>query len=164
MEEELFGVPYPVETEQHRQLRDTIWGELKQWRTFIVAVDGIDAAGKTTLARYLSWQLGMPAVETDMYIVEDSFQNTGTIGYQSDELRRVIENRLNANRPLIVEGIRVLHTLQSLDFKPDFLVWVEQEGWSGGRVLSELLSEYLNVFKASERAHFTFRRPPDAFA
>jgi len=36
------------------------------WRAMIIAIDGRNGAGKTSLARYLAWQLGMPVLETDL--------------------------------------------------------------------------------------------------
>jgi hypothetical protein len=56
-----------VVTQDHACLRDAIREALGPWRRFVIALDGVDAAGKSTLARYLAWQLGMPAIETDLY-------------------------------------------------------------------------------------------------
>ena len=141
---------YPLETAQHRQLREAVWATLSGWHRFLIAIDGVDAAGKSTLARYLAWQLGMPAIETDTFLAED-------LRYRDAELRSVLESRLAANRPVIVEGVRILHILRTLQLECDFLIWVEQEEWSGTQRLATILAEYLQEYRPAESAHFTFR-------
>jgi hypothetical protein len=53
---------------QHRQLRDDICRALGSWRRFLIAIDGVDGSGKTTLGRYLSWQIGASLIETDLFL------------------------------------------------------------------------------------------------
>src|SRR5690606_41471548 len=70
-----------------------------------IAIDGVDGAGKTELARYLSWQLGMPAVETDLFLIPES-----GLTYRQEDLAEVVHGRLRHDRPLIVEGVRILRS------------------------------------------------------
>jgi hypothetical protein len=39
------------------------------WRAMTIGVDGRNGAGKSSLARYISWQLGMPVLETDLWLM-----------------------------------------------------------------------------------------------
>jgi len=88
--------PTFAETEQHRKVRDVIRAALGSWRRFLVAVDGVDAAGKSNFARYLGWQLGMPAIETDLFLDD----NRG-LNYRLHQLNSVVQ--ASRDRPVIVE-------------------------------------------------------------
>ena len=150
-----------TETRQHRELRDHIWEALGTWRNFLVAVDGVDGAGKSTLARYLAWQLGMPAIETDTFLDP----GRGGLTVREQDLLLVIQARLNRDRPVIVEGIRVLHTLRALQLQSDYLVLVQQEDHEGSHSLCEDLRSYAQEFRPQERADFVFTwrdRAPDS--
>jgi dephospho-CoA kinase len=148
---------YPSETDQHRKLRGAIWSKLNGWRRFVIAIDGVDGAGKSTLARYLAWQLGMPVIESDLLLVRD----TGRLEHHLDGLRDLVDARLSIDRPMLVEGVRVLRTLKLLGLDADFLVWVEQREHEGSRRLQAELTEYATEFKPAERADFVFRREPE---
>jgi hypothetical protein len=152
--------PTFAETEQHRKVRDAIRAALGSWRRFLVAVDGVDAAGKSNFARYLGWQLGMPAIETDLFL--DG--NRGGLNYRRDQLNSVVQARLSRDRPVIVEGVRVLHLLQHLNLTHDYLVWVEQKGHDGSHSLSAELAAYEREFTPRSRADSIFIRPPDDLA
>jgi hypothetical protein len=142
-----------TETHEHKDLRDSIRRALGPWHAFVVALDGVDAAGKSTLARYLAWQLGMPAVETDLFLDEAE----GGLTYRLDCLRDVVQGRLSRNRPVIVEGVRVLQLLHDVGINEDFLVWVEQEDHTGSFGLQKELDEYTGKFGPRKRANTTFR-------
>ena len=81
--------PYPAAESESISVRDAIWTKMGAWRSFIVAIDGVDGAGKSTLGRYLAWQLGMPLVESDQYLV----QNTGKLDYRNLKLKRLIASQ-----------------------------------------------------------------------
>lgn len=102
---------------------DTLLLQLKKlchpWRKLTIAIDGRNGAGKSSLARYLAWQLGMPAVETDLWLVE-----TSPIIHDIRPLQAVIDSRHKCNRPIIIEGVAVLRTLESLGVSPDFVIMV----------------------------------------
>jgi hypothetical protein len=40
-------------------------------RPLLIGIDGLDGSGKSGLAAWLSWQLEMPAVHLDTYIIRD---------------------------------------------------------------------------------------------
>src|SRR5437660_479813 len=56
----------------------------------LIAIDGADGVGKSSLASWLAWQLGAAAVYLDLYIVRGS----SPLRWRSDELRRIVSTRL----------------------------------------------------------------------
>jgi uridine kinase len=114
----------------------------------IIAIDGRDGVGKSSLASWLGWQLGMPAVHLDLYLVRDS----NPLRWRADELDLIIQSRLGNGRPIIVEGIMLLKALRTLGRTPDFLIYVRGEG---GHVLSNQLIEYDSQQRPEDQADFT---------
>ena len=66
----------------------------------LIAVDGMDGVGKSSLASWLAWQTGMPTVHLDLFIT--SLQ---PIQWLTADLKRVVDLRLDRRRPVIVEGV-----------------------------------------------------------
>jgi len=149
--------PTFAETDEHRKVRGDIQAALGSWRRFLIAVDGVDAAGKTNLARYLGWQLGMPTVETDLFL--DT--GRGGLNYRIEELNAILQRRLSRDRPVIVEGVRILRLLRQLGLTHDHLVWVEQEGHEASHSLGNDLATYDREFTPRSRANSIFTRPAD---
>jgi uridine kinase len=92
-------------------------------RPILIGVDGLDGSGKSSLAAWLSWQLEMPAIHLDLYIVCGS----NPVAFRSDHLATAIDARIGQGRPVIVEGVLLLDALASIQRQPDFLVYVEKE-------------------------------------
>lgn len=90
----------------------------------LIGIDGRWGAGKSGLAAWLSWQLGMPVVSLDLFVVGD----TERPAWRYQDLGHVIRGRLETGRPLIVEGVCLCQALRLIDYDPDFLVWLENEG------------------------------------
>lgn len=143
--------PHRQERSEHRSLAASVRSSLREWRRFVIAIDGVDGAGKTELARYLSWQLGMPAVETDLFLIPES-----GLTYRQEDLAEVVHGRLRHDRPLIVEGVRILHTLRNIGVKHDYLVWVEQIGYEGSFGLRPDISGYMQSFNPRSTANSVF--------
>ena len=141
-----------AETEDHKRVRDSIRQALGDWRRFIVAIDGVDASGKSTLARYLAWKLRMPAIETDLFLNP----NVTGLHYRLDDLKRLLHARLDRKRPLIVEGVRILRLLEQVGLRHDHLVYTEQVGHTGSHYLSGPLSAYDEQFKPRSKANQIF--------
>ncbi len=142
--------PERPETPKYRELRDAVWNALPSWSRFIVAVDGRHGVGKTTVARYLAWQLAMPAIELD------TFLKRPCQGYdlRENELRWVLNSRLEANCPVIVEGIFVLQALDRLGLTPNFLVIVKHTGNPGDHWLAAQFAEYESKYRPAEHCDF----------
>src|SRR5262245_28046288 len=90
-------------------------------KPLLLGIDGADGSGKSSLAAWLSWQLEMPAIHLDIYIVPES----SPLSWRLDDLARALAGaQLHLKRPAIVEGVFLLRALQSLDRAPDFHVFV----------------------------------------
>jgi uridine kinase len=86
----------------------------------LILIDGADGWGKSSLASWLAWQLGMPAVQLDLYLT-----SLDPIRWLTTDLQRVVARRLNRDRPLIVDGILALDALDQINREADFLVFVK---------------------------------------
>ena len=49
----------------------------------LIAIDGADGIGKSSLASWLAWQLGAPAIYLDLYVIRGS----NPLRWRSDELK-----------------------------------------------------------------------------
>jgi uridine kinase len=114
----------------------------------LIAIDGADGVGKSSLASWLAWQLGAAAIHLDLYLVRDS----DPLRWRSDDLQRILKTRrVEQASPLVVEGILILDALSKIGRKPDFLVYVEGEG---GHFLSSRLADYRAKYQPQQRAQF----------
>ena len=117
-------------------------------KALLIAVDGVDGVGKSSLASWLGWQLGMPTVHLDFYVIRES----SPLRWMTDELARMIGTRLDIGRPVIVEGIRILDALDQIKRSPDFLIYVRG---ADRHSFSRELSEYRMRQKPEVRAQFS---------
>jgi hypothetical protein len=102
----------------------------------LIGIDGADGLGKSSLASWLAWQLGAPAIHLDLYLVKDS----EPLQWRIPCLQRILSTRLDEHaKPLVLEGIMLLEALAKIGRRADFLVYVEGEG---GYSLSAMLSDY----------------------
>ena len=92
----------------------------------IIGIAGRWGAGKSRLASWLAWQLGIPSVHLDFYVERDS----DPLSWRYEDLARVISGRLALKQPIIVEGICLCQPLQVIERDPDYWVWVENLGGS----------------------------------
>jgi hypothetical protein len=113
----------------------------------LIAIDGADGVGKSSLASWLAWQLGMPTVHLDLYLIRGS----RPLKWRTDEVARLIQIRLDLGKPIIVEGILVLDVLDQISHSPDFLAYVSGKG---GNMFSNRLHAYHTRWNPSERAHY----------
>ena len=144
-------LPLPRSAKLLERVEQALTQPLKpeQRRPLLIVVDGADGCGKSHLASWLAWQLGIRAVQLDLYLI------SGTpTRWRSTELERVIALRIDdRKKPMIVEGALVLDALAEIGRKPDFLVFVEGEG-GGGSVTGEIPA-YRSRHKIPDRADFT---------
>ena len=129
------------------RIRDAL-GFPNERRPILIGIDGLDGSGKSGLAAWLSWQLEMPAIHLDVYIVPD----TGPVKFRTDHLAGAVDARLKTARPAIVEGILLLDVLAGIGRRPDFLIYVEKEGHRP--TLSNRVNPYLVRQKPRERANY----------
>ena len=132
------------------ELRATLNAFVNPWRKLTIAVDGIPGVGKSTLGRYLAWQLEIPLVETDLFrIMEEE-----PPAYRYSELAEVIRSRHELDRPIIIEGVFALHILNALGIEPDYLAYVENTEADEGLRYKEALDRYLVEFSPKEKADY----------
>jgi uridine kinase len=114
----------------------------------LIAIDGADGVGKSSLASWLAWQLGAPAIHLDLYLVRDS----DPLRWRSGELKAILDTRLvELTKPIVVEGILILQVLGKIGRRPDFLVYVDGKG---GHFLSNQLANYRAQYQPEQQAQF----------
>lgn len=100
----------------------------------------------------MSWKLDLPSIETDLLIVKEATWPA----YRYDDLVRLINARHSLNRPVIVEGIFLLHTLRKINVVCDFFIYVEKEDDNSGYSLKKKLSQYDEKYSPKAKANFVF--------
>jgi hypothetical protein len=117
-----------------------------------IAIDGIDHAGKSSLARFLAWQLGMPALETDLFLMK------GPSVYCCDHasLRKFIMMRHDMQRPVIVEGVFVLRSLRLAGIDPELLIRVESHSEPRQGSWPEEFTAYQREFPRAAASDYRF--------
>ena len=118
----------------------------------LIAIDGRDGSGKTTLGRFLAWYFNVALVETDLFLQEDA-----RLTYRTNQIERLVAQRLAIPRPVIVEGITILKTLQSIGRTPDLLVYVTNSKNSGSDTFAKVFSEYEAMFSPQSVAHVSVK-------
>jgi hypothetical protein len=111
----------PKYLDVRNRIRDAL-GFPKERRPLLIGLDGLDGAGKSSLAAWLSWQLEMPAINLDLFIIRD----TEPLAFRIDHLKAAVDSCLGMGRPVIVEGVTLLDVLDGIGLRPDFLVFVEK--------------------------------------
>jgi hypothetical protein len=117
-----------------------------QRKPLLIAIDGIWGIGKSSLASWLAWQLGMPSIHLDLFFAD---QSDLAKGWRTDDLTRAIDSRLRRPKlmPVIVEGICIRDALQKIERPHDFLIFVQSNG-----ARSSHLSEYLARTESEKNA------------
>ncbi|WNM57889.1 hypothetical protein [Candidatus Nitrospira allomarina] len=142
-------------TENHLLLVQLLKKVLNPWRKFTIAIDGVDHSGKSTLARFLAWQLEMPAIETDLYLSG----STMVPSYHWKKLSLLVQSRHRLNRPVIIEGVFVKKILEQLKVKPDFSIYVECYAYTGSEEWQEEFARYAIQYSPRDTAQFLFVNP-----
>jgi hypothetical protein len=142
--------------ENYAPLADLLRPKLSPWRKFTIAIDGVDNSGKSSLARFLAWQLGMPAIETDLMLSQSD------VGPWHDGalISRLVTARHQLNRPVIVEGVFVLAILRSIDIAPDILVRVEAAGRTGSITWRGKFLAYLEEYPRAKAPDYVINWEP----
>jgi uridine kinase len=145
--------------QKHRDLFAHVREVVIPWRRLTIGIDGADGAGKSTLARSLAWQLEMPVLETDMFLKKE--KSSPDLHY--DQLASLIDWRHSLNRPVIVEGIFLLETLERINVNADILIYVTNEDFEGSNRLRPRLNLYKDKYKPDQLAEFSFVTEADDF-
>lgn len=140
----------------HEKLIAAIRPLILPWRRMTIAVDGVDGSGKSTLSRFLAWQLGMPAIETDTTIPTGAAEPKP----DTEQLARLINSRHERNRPLIVEGVFVLRSLHEIGINPEILIRVEASGIEGSFTWTSHFEAYSNDYPRANNPDFLFSWVP----
>ena len=91
--------------------------------TRIFAIEGLPSAGKSSLASWLAWQFGMPAVHLDLFLIPGDI---GKIAWRESQITEAIKGRVESKRsPFIVEGVFSFAVLERLGLAPDLKILVE---------------------------------------
>lgn len=125
-----------------------------EWRSLLIGVDGRDGSGKSSLASWLAWQFGMPAIYLDTFMRPEVECPT----WRMNDLRRVLDTRLQPSspKPLIVEGICLLAILEAIKQAPDFLIFVAKHGHEGSHYFGrDVIDPYLAKWCPQKRAQHT---------
>ena len=109
----------------------------------IVAIDGRCGVGKTTLGRFLSWRFNISLLETDLFLV----RNKGSFAYRNGDVRKVIQSRIDSNRPIIVEGVVSLDLLTKIGFAPSFHIRVNCSEAVGSYGMEEAWQRYAQRYE-----------------
>jgi hypothetical protein len=125
----------PIRPAEFDEVARSLAPKLEGLPPSIVAIDGRDGDGKTTLGRFLAWHFNVALLETDFYLLGDSSLRRNT-----EEIRRVVDARLWRRLPLIVEGVGVLQLLEDIGRRPDFHIYIRNRRthWVGSQVAAML--------------------------
>ena len=145
----------PLDYEAVRVLIAKAMGQPTERRAILIGIDGRDGAGKSSLASWLAWQFEMSTVHLDLLIAA----NEVPIAWHTEQLNQMIASRLNRNSPvpIIVEGILLLKALTDVGRNCDFLVFVENQDFTGSNSMREQLERYFLDMRPKERANFVLR-------
>jgi Cdc6-like AAA superfamily ATPase len=121
----------------------------------IIAIDGPNGVGKSTLGRYLSHRFNSTLLETDLFAIKPAEE------YRYGDMKQVVETRLNRSspRPIFVEGVALLKTLDCMGLRPDFHIYWFNSDFSDSAVdrtdrLSSVLETYEREYTPKSKANF----------
>jgi len=115
----------------------------------LIAIDGKDGSGKTTLSRYLSWYFNVSLIESDLFRTQED----GKLEYREDEIKRIIEYRLNLPRPVIIESVVVQQLLKNINKKADFNIYIINETYERDNWLVEIIHKYEKEYNPKNNAN-----------
>lgn len=136
----------------HERIVEWLKPKILPWRKMTIAIDGVDGSGKSTLSRFLAWQLGMPVIETDLALVNGNETPSHDIAL----IERLIKARHNLNRPVIVEGVFVLSLLEPFGVIPEILIRIQAKGISRSGSWPKKFKQYNETYPRSSAPDYDF--------
>ena len=129
----------------------------------IVAIDGPNGAGKTTLGRYLSYVFNSSLIETDLFSKRPGFE------YDLEQIRKLIDRRVEGGRPVFVEGVTILKIFDSISIEPGFHIYWENVHQSDSAIdrvdrLGVVLRRYCRKYNPRGRANLAIAATIDLSA
>lgn len=128
----------PIILAAYLQVVEALAPLIRKPRGVIVTIDGRDGVGKTTLGRYLAWHFNVTLIETDLFLIPAR----DYLFHLDDQVNRIVERRITSRRPVIVEGISMLHLMKRINRVPDFSIYVTNPRHSGSKLLRPSLAAY----------------------
>jgi len=119
----------PIICDSLEELAHYIAGSVSARTAEIIAIDGMNGSGKTTVAQELSRRLSFPHVNLDDFLVRNEGAFLPNVKY--GELAAHIQGLQARNTPAIVEGVCLLDVLARLNLKAEPLIYVKRIGASG---------------------------------
>lgn len=110
-----------VETSNLKEIVDLLRNSHKDALSRIITIDSRDGAGKSWLAKNLSNLIGAGVVSLDPFLREN--QGAYVRNLDLTAIRTALEA---CATPKIIEGVCVLEVLDSLDCRPDVLIYVKK--------------------------------------
>jgi len=103
----------------------------------LVAITGQSGAGKSTLSRFLAWYFNISLIEADFFLIPHK-------GFECEpaEVDRIIKQRHNIQRSVIVEGATILQLLSRINRVPDGIIQVRNSAESRQPTTGEM--QYVN--------------------
>ena len=93
-------------------------------RARLVAIDGSDGVGKTTLARSIAKLINATAIDLDSYVNKN--QGAFVAALRIDELKQTLEAAFLLGRPAIVSSICIRDALCRAGYHTDLAIYVEK--------------------------------------
>jgi len=125
----------PTITHQCEQIATILRNLIDENKRVIIGIYGDEGLGKSTLARYLAWQLHLSIIELDLCRKQDT-------GYKNDEIHPhslkleidpellfpMLHARLKLRCSIIIEGTSLFDALDRIKTKHDSLIRENQTG------------------------------------
>lgn len=100
------------------------------------------------MGRFFAWYFNSSLIELDLFLTD------GGLVHRQSEIERIIDRRLSSNRPIFVEGVKVLAVLEAVGKAHDFLLYVRNPKHPRGFGFGVELDEYESNYKPEGRADF----------
>lgn len=99
----------------------------------LVVVTGPIGAGKSTFSRFLAWYFNVSLIEADYYLIPKK-------GFECapEEVNRIVAQRHNIQRSVIVEGAAVFPLLARIGRVPDGIIQVRNKSESRRPTVDEV--------------------------